>query len=68
MSTWHLEGLTVKGRYLDSIPVEGKVTLSRVKYGGKVAHHVTLNKPIVVYGATRDTVILDHDQIEQVRD
>lgn len=66
-NAWILEGLTVSGNYLDSIPVEGKVTLSRVKYGGKVSHHVQLFKPVNVYGAIRDVVILDHDQIQNVR-
>ena len=64
---WLLEGLTVTGNYLDSIPVEGTVTLSRVKYGGTVSHHVKLFKPIDVYGALRDVVILDHGQILKIR-
>ena len=60
LNQWILEGLTVTGLYLDSIPVEGKVSLSRVKYGGKVSHHVQLSTPIDVYGSSRDRVILDH--------
>ena len=63
---WDLEGLIVSGTYLDEIFVQGKVTLSRVAYGGDIHHHVKLDKPINVYGAIRDTVILDHKQITQV--
>jgi hypothetical protein len=66
-TAWVLEGLTVTGLYLDSIPVTGKITLSRVKYGGTVSHHVQLDKPVEVYGALRDTVILDHKQIQTVK-
>ena len=67
LNQWILEGLTVTGLYLDSIPVEGKVSLSRVKYGGKVSHHVQLIKPIDVYGSSRERVILDHEQIKTVK-
>lgn len=66
-NNWILEGLSVSGNYLDSIPIEGIVTLSRVKYGGKASHHIQLSKPIEVYGALRDVVILDHDQIKSVK-
>ena len=66
-TAWVLEGLTVTGLYLDSIPVTGKITLSRVKYGGTVSHHLQLDKPVNVYGAMRDTVILDNHQIQSVR-
>ncbi len=66
-TAWILEGLTVTGLYLDDIPVQGVVSLSRVKYGGEVSHHVQLDKPIEVYGALRDTVILDNHQIQTVR-
>jgi hypothetical protein len=64
--TWNLEGLRVECTYLDEIPVVGKVHLSRVAYGGRVNHHITLDQPINVYGAVRDTVIIEHSQIERV--
>ena len=63
---WNLEGLTVRGLYMGSIPVAGRVELSRVKYGGEVSHHVALDSPVEVYGAVRDRVILEHRYIEQV--
>ena len=47
---WNLEGLTVKGYYLGTTPVEGVVTNSRVKFGGKVQHNVDLYFPITMFG------------------
>lgn len=63
---WQLEGLHVTGKYLDDYDVSGTVELSRVKYGGDVSHHVALDAPIVVYGAVRDRVIIDHKNIKTV--
>ena len=63
---WNLEGLQVKGLYMGSIPVAGRVELSRVKYGGEVSHHVVLESPVEVYGAVRDRVILEHKFVKQV--
>lgn len=63
---WNLEGLTVFGRYLGSMPVKGKVTLSRVKYGGGVSHHVELETPLLVYGNLRNRIILEHEFVERV--
>lgn len=65
---WNYEGMTVTGKYLGEFPVTGKVELSRVKYGGEVSHHVVLETPIEVYGEMRDRVILEHRNIESVRD
>lgn len=64
--SWNLEGSRVWGTYLDTFPVCGTVELSRVKYGGGVSHHIVLDKPINVFGAERDRVILDHKFIERV--
>lgn len=63
---WNLEGLRVKGMYMGEFPVTGKVELSRVKYGGWISHHIALDKPITVYNALRDRVILEHEHVEQV--
>jgi hypothetical protein len=65
---WNLEGMQVSGMYMGEFPVSGVVELSRVKYGGEVSHHVNLETPIVVFGATRDRVILEHKFIETVKD
>ena len=48
---WNIEGMRVKGLYIGSIPVEGIVIESRIKYGGAVSHHVDLFFPITVFGS-----------------
>ena len=67
MQQWDLEGLTVTGLYLGSIPVKGQVDLSRVQYGGEVSHHIQLEPPIEIYGELRERVILMHKHIESIR-
>jgi hypothetical protein len=64
---WNLEGMTITGNYMGEFPVAGVVELSRVMYGGGVSHHVNLETPIVVFGATRDRIILEHAFIETVK-
>ena len=59
---WNLEGQTVRGAYF-GVPVEGIVTLSRVKYGGKVQHTVDLFFPITLFGSERTSVLLDADEV-----
>jgi hypothetical protein len=66
--SWNLEGMIVKATYLDEFEVSGVVELSRVAYGGRVNHHIRLDEPINVYGAERDRVIIEHSQIERVKD
>ena len=63
---WNLEGLTVKGYYLGTTPVEGVVTNSRVKFGGAVQHTVDLFFPITMYGQERTTVLLDANEVAHV--
>ena len=64
---WNLEGLIVRGYYFGT-PVEGVVTLSRVKYGGSVQHTVDLFFPITMYGQERTTVLLDSNEIAYIED
>jgi len=69
---WNLEGLNVEGGYLDGDqPVRGKVTLSRVCYGGGVSHHIELDegfqyKDTTISRKAGDTVIVDHKYITRV--
>jgi hypothetical protein len=65
---WNLEGLNIEATYLETFPVSGVVELSRVAYGGRVNHHIKLDNAINVYGAERDRVIIEHSQIERVKD
>jgi len=67
MMLWNLEGMHISGLYMGKFPVSGKVWLSRVKYGGEVSHHINLDKPVEIYGTERDTVILNHSEVLQVR-
>ena len=65
---WNLEGKRVVGKYMGTFVVQGIVELSRVQYGGEVAHHIQLDQPIEVYGAVRERVILEHKYVERVMD
>lgn len=58
MSDWILEGQRVRGMYLETFPVEGIVTASRVCYGTSVKHTVALDTPMEIYGSVRETVNL----------
>ena len=62
---WDLTGLRIHGQYLD-FDVTGAVESSRVAYGGRVKHTVVLDKPLNVYGAIRERVIVDHELIDEV--
>ena len=65
---WNLENMSVTGLYMGEIAVSGVVELSRVAYGGEVVHTVVLDTPVVVYGAIRDRVILEHKYVSFVSD
>ena len=75
---WNLEGLNVEGGYLEGDqPVSGKVTLSRVCYGGGVSHHIELDEgfqwknsagKVVISREAGEVVIVDHKYITEVRD
>ena len=66
--SWCFEGMHITGLYMNKYPVSGKVWLSRVRYGGQVCHYINLDKPLELYGRTRDSLILDHREVLQVRD
>jgi hypothetical protein len=65
---WNYENMQVTGKYLGVYPVIGVVELSRVAYGGEVKHTIVLNEPIFVHGSIRERVILNHSEIETVKD
>ena len=64
--SWNLEGMRVTGKYLDQFEFTGTVVESRVKYGGKVSNTIVLDSPLVVFGAIRDRILMESDQISQV--
>jgi hypothetical protein len=61
---WDLEGKRVKVNYMDNIR-QGKVISSRVKYGGKVQHHVQLTHPIQLKWRTEPVwqVLVDEEEV-----
>jgi hypothetical protein len=61
-----LDGKRVIGMYMGDFAVSGVVRLSRVTYGGGISHHVDLDNPINVYGAVRDSVILESEYVKGV--
>lgn len=70
---WNLEGMQVWGSYLDEVEVSGRVTLSRVAYGGAVQHHIKLDKGLSIAGGrvirpAGDVIIIDHRHITRVKD
>lgn len=70
---WNLESMRVKGNYMGDIPVAGRVTLSRVCYGGNVEHHVKLDVGFSacngrVVRPAGDVVIVENKYITDVRD
>lgn len=67
MSNWNLEGLHVTGLYMGVFPVSGHVELSRVKYGGGIQHTVVLDQSVQIYGQVRDRLLLDHENVSNVR-
>jgi len=62
----YLDGQRVIGMYMGDIAVSGVVRVSRVTYGGNMSHHVTLDNPINVFGAVRDSVILEAECVKGV--
>ncbi len=63
---WDLTGKQVVGKYLDRFEVSGVVKESRVAYGGRVRHSIYLDIPIKVFGAERDSVILNAEEVTEI--
>ena len=55
---WDQTGATISGEY-KGVYYAGKVTDSRVKYGGTVQHTVELFEPITVQGNVRHTILVE---------
>jgi len=63
---WNLKGEYIEATYLGDYKVTGKVLNSRVKYGGGVQHHIKLVKPITIYGTERESMLIDHKDVQRV--
>jgi hypothetical protein len=46
--------------------IKGVITESRVKYGGKVSNTILLDNPIIVFGAEREVVLMDSEELTVV--
>lgn len=60
---WNKDGSTIKALYLSEYLVTGKVTESRVRYGGSVSYHIDLVEPLFIFGSVRDCVIVNEKQV-----
>lgn len=63
---WILEGKRIRGTYLDMVEVSGVVYLSRVAYGGRVHHYITLDEPVQVFNRTANSLIIKHNDVLEV--
>jgi hypothetical protein len=66
MFNWYLEGHKVRGSYFGEFDVTGTVTNSRVKYGGAVSHHVSLDVKVKINGTVRDSVMMNQNEIMEI--
>lgn len=57
------EGQFVLGKYYGN-EFSGTVTLSRVKYGGKIQHTIELLSPIEVHSEIREIVLCNEEELE----
>lgn len=63
---WDREGEEVVFKYHRSVPCSGKITSSRVLYGGNVQHTVLLDSPVEIRGYVRNIVcVQETDLLEQ---
>lgn len=63
---WNREGQVVSFLYKRSVPCSGKITSSRVLYGGDVQHTVMLDMPTEIRGYIRNIVcVQETDLIQQ---
>jgi hypothetical protein len=60
---WNKDGSTIKALYLSEYLVTGKVTESRVRYGGSISYHIDLVEPLYIFGSVREQVIVDENQV-----
>lgn len=60
---WNKDGSTIKALYLSEYLVTGKVTESRVRYGGTVSYHIELVEPLYIFGSVREQVIVNENQV-----
>ena len=62
---WNREGQAVSFLYKGSVPCSGKITSSRVLYGGDVQHTVMLDVPTEIRGYIRNVVCVQETDLVQ---
>lgn len=65
-SNWERDGEFIRFMYLGDYPAQGTVVSSRVKYGGKVQHTVSLANDLELlftYKQKGTTVLVDEEEI-----
>jgi len=62
---WIKDNNQVRALYLGRVEVQGRVTESRVRYGGKVCYTLQLNSPVMLPWRSEptDVVIVDEQEI-----
>ena len=66
MFNWYLEGQRVRGTYSGEFDVAGIVMNSRVRYGGAVSHHISLDVKVKINGTVRDSVMMNENEIMEI--
>ena len=64
-TNWDREGQSVSFLYKGSVPCSGKITSSRVLYGGDVQHTVMLDMPTEIRGYIRNVVCVQETDLVQ---
>lgn len=65
--SWDFQGKRVTGLYMGKYSYSGIVESSRVKYGGSVQHTVVLDAPIIVFGAVRQRILVDANEVDSAQ-
>lgn len=60
---WDREGEYVSFKYLDIFDVSGKISSSRVMYGGDVQHTVELAVPTKIWNTVRKCVLVRESEL-----
>ena len=61
--SWDREGQSVSFKYLDIFPVSGKVSSSRVMYGGDVQHNIELDVPTKIWNSVRNYLLVRESEL-----
>lgn len=63
--SWDREGQSVSFKYLDTFPVSGKVSSSRVMYGGDVQHNIELDELTKIWNSVRNYLLVRESELRR---